>query len=92
MSCNKDAATIDSLAKHNRTVVGGEYVYRLDKEYRLTHRGIFTYVGIVLYSDEATVRDASGKSVDHFDRGEPRTIYLRLHPRNGNWLVEGIDN
>ncbi|WP_426564632.1 hypothetical protein ACPPVT_01060 [Angustibacter sp. McL0619] len=91
ISCNKDAATIDSLAKNHRTVDGGDYVYRLAKVDQVKHVSILTFVGVVVFSNEATVHDQSGKAIDHFDKGAPKTVYVRLHPREGRWLVEGID-
>jgi hypothetical protein len=90
ISCNKDAATIDALQKGDRTVDGGAYVFKPAAKYRVTHRGSDVFVGMVVSSQAATVKDADGHVVERFDRTDPATVYVLLHPRGRTWIVGGI--
>jgi hypothetical protein len=90
ISCNKDAATLDSLAKRDVTVEGGRYVYHLVPDDPVGRKFGDVFVTFDLISKPAVERDADGHVVDRFDGTKPAEVTVDLRSAGDHWLVRGI--
>jgi hypothetical protein len=89
-ACASDAKTIDGLAKNDQIVEGGRYIFRIANGQKTAHRQGYIFVAMVTYSEEATVRDASGRQVKHFDAGQPATTFVTLQARGRSLVIVGV--
>jgi hypothetical protein len=91
VSCNKDAARLDSLSKNNWTIEGGDYHVSLASKDTVVHQEPFTRVQMTLTGEAATVRGGDGAVVARFDAPKRMVVSVRLVLRDGQWLVAGVD-
>ena len=88
VACEGDAAKIDALKASGRIMVGGTLTYT-DARVEVWFDSTRLLLQGQMATAAGTVKDATGKVVDHFDAstGPKRFVMVK---RNGAWLVEGL--